>query len=111
MENKRLTNEELRAIRERVEKATVVNWYGRYGFENEAYVHDNEGETVAENLNDRDATFIAHARQDIPRLHAEIGRLRNEIVRLRGITHLSCPNCIEDCAAWVGHGVPCGKDW
>lgn len=83
-----MTNEELMEIRERADKAVHGHRY-----------HDS------------DAIFANYCRTNLPKLLAEIERLREEVVRLRGMAHLSCPNCIEDCAAWVGHGVPCGKDW
>lgn len=79
----RLTPAQLEAIRERVEKATAGPWeYNAkidsitaeddYG----SFIIADDTETVV------DAEFIAHAREDIPKLLAEIERLRKEIAFL-----------------------------
>lgn len=41
----------------------------------------------------------------------DIEKYRKEIVRLRGMAHLSCPACHEDCLGWIVDGEPCRKDW
>jgi predicted RNase H-like nuclease (RuvC/YqgF family) len=76
----KLTQEELEAIRKRAEAATPGPWgkefrYGisiitNYGFN----VIDEDGGVTKY----PDAEFIAHARQDVPKLLAEIERLQKE---------------------------------
>lgn len=73
--SKRLTDEELQAIREREAKATAGEWrFVPINDSLEYFVVGEDGnEAVASGvfmLND--AAFIAHARQDIPKLLAEI---------------------------------------
>lgn len=79
--NKSLTQEELTAIRERVEKATEGPWQPYYEYDGEARVisHTNDYGEVATYMEEDNAAFIAHARQDIPKLLAEIDRLRMHI--------------------------------
>lgn len=89
----KITQERLEAIRQRAEKATAGPWtctdssveskyaksYWWGGEDNEVCSLSDGGEYI-ENLNaEADAKFIAHARQDIPDLLAEVERLRNEI--------------------------------
>lgn len=45
------------------------------------------------------------------RLLQQVEQYRNEIIKLRGKAHLSCPNCYEDCMSWVSEGKPCGDKW
>ncbi|WP_301993973.1 ead/Ea22-like family protein [Brevibacillus laterosporus] len=81
-----MTREEIEAIRERVEKATEGPWrvvpgkmvcfdiydvYDVYDKLDRSLIHREE-----------DAKFIAHAREDIPKLLAEIERLNSVIARL-----------------------------
>ncbi len=71
----KITNEELTAIRERSEKATRGKWYvSKYGYR----VYSNNGAEIGIGGYSAadDAAFIAHARQDIPKLLAEIERLK-----------------------------------
>ncbi len=73
---KRLTSKELDAIRNRAEKATDNYWYHSEGI----YVLTNitgdlyewDGDVVAECEKEDDAEFIAHAREDIPKLMSEL---------------------------------------
>lgn len=84
---KRLSNEELKAIRERAEKATEGKWY--YEIDGDLYSEKTRERDVypyltAEsipyiNVSKEDAAFIVHAREDIPKLLAEIERLRSEV--------------------------------
>ncbi|MEH7521745.1 hypothetical protein V7149_00460 [Bacillus sp. JJ1503] len=79
---KRLTNEQLDAIRERVEKATSGPWFVKYGLDSaEVFVGDKRW-IVAEIPKVSNAEFIAHAREDVPKLIAEIERLNEAIQQL-----------------------------
>jgi hypothetical protein len=74
---------ELEAIRERVEDTSFERAYVKgdpwKGYE----VRDNgNGMAVAETSTKVDAEFIAHAREDVPKLLAEIERLRADQERL-----------------------------
>jgi hypothetical protein len=85
----RLTPEEIAAIRERAEKATPGPWTWLYGLRNKLFTpvalfHD--GKIVGRFVWEHDAEFIAHAREDIPRLldaleatYAEIERLQRKL--------------------------------
>jgi hypothetical protein len=74
----KLTQEELEAIRKRVEDTSFERAYVKgdpwKGYE----VRDNgNGMAVAETSTEVDAEFIAHAREDVPKLLAEIERLKS----------------------------------
>lgn len=88
-ENKRLTNEQLTQIRERAERATEGVWFAAYGgvystntntrgiYESTTEVCTlNDGEYIENQNEENDAAFIAHAREDIPKLLAEVERMR-----------------------------------
>lgn len=69
-----MTDEELAAIRARAEAATPGPWapFGKQVIDsNQLFVLQGLGDHVYQ-----DADFIAHAREDIPKLLAEIKRLR-----------------------------------
>lgn len=72
----RLTNDQLEAIRKRAEAATEGPWETALLEDGWHVMHD--GMIVAEMYRKEaeDAEFIAHARTDIPKLLAEIERLR-----------------------------------
>jgi hypothetical protein len=81
-----LTEEEIAAIRARCTAATPGPWRsyieGRDHTSGSNFIMTGEGEGRGEDIELSGATpadqdFIAHARQDIPRLLAEIQRLRN----------------------------------
>lgn len=107
--NKRLTNEELTTIRERAEKATKGPWlvdnlgsgvvsehavsYWWNGESDEICSLSDGGEYIENTNAGNDAAFIAHAREDIPRLLAEIERLRNAIS-----WGVSCGDCTNQLA-------------
>ncbi|GGP13446.1 hypothetical protein [Oceanobacillus neutriphilus] len=71
-----LTKEELEAIKERCEKATEGPWHTAVS---SRFPHEDcimfENKEVAEAYEYYDAEFIANARQDIPKLIAEIEAL------------------------------------
>lgn len=77
-----MTEEQLQAISARVNKATPGKWGAVpiYG-EDEFYVYgDNMNEGVASEVYEKeDAEFIAHAREDVPALLAEVERLREAL--------------------------------
>ena len=97
-----MTDLDLAAIRERVEKATPGPWR-----EDGPWWHDNDEATVVITVDvdraavciqpplharrglasDADMEFIAHAREDIPALLAEIDRLNATIQRVRDIVN------------------------
>lgn len=74
-----LKNAEIEAIRERVEKATEGEWRIADTTEG-AWLLDGNDLIIAGTFERiEDAVFSKHARQDIPKLLAEIERLREEI--------------------------------
>ena len=85
MTNK-LSEKEIEAIRKRADKATEGPWWASEGL----YVVNNltgdsyewDADFVAETERESDAEFIAHAREDIPKLLAEIERLRSGLEAL-----------------------------
>jgi len=73
--NKRLNDEQLAEIRKRAEAATAGPWYLNgdllvYGDGPYDYIWELETEKIK-------AEFIAHAREDVPKLLAEIERLES----------------------------------
>lgn len=82
----RLTSEEIETIRKRAEKASDGDWYSEVStFENatekltEIAVQPGVAMSVR---TEADAEFIANAREDIPKLLAEVDRLRNAFDQL-----------------------------
>jgi hypothetical protein len=86
--NKRLNAEELEAIRKRAEAATPGPWLntrwhvatepdttGGYPPSQESICETFDGEYIENPNGLKDAEFIAHDRQDVPNLLAEIERL------------------------------------
>jgi hypothetical protein len=88
MEPKRLTDDELRAIRARAEAATPGRWNRPYDalidmqLEARLVVGNVAGYEIAICENRADAEFIAHARADIPALLAHADALAAENARL-----------------------------
>lgn len=83
-----MTEEELASIRQRCEKATSGPWVsfiegcGHSGGSNFIMTGNSNkrGEDIElTGVTNSDQDFIAHARQDIPRLLAEIERLRRHL--------------------------------
>jgi hypothetical protein len=87
-----ITREELAAIRERAEKATPGPWrWSNAKVLNGKYDFVPQGSYLADTLimfgdtyenGEHDAEFIAHAREDIPRLLDEIERLQRVMAAL-----------------------------
>jgi hypothetical protein len=79
-EYKRLNDEELEAIRKRAEAATEGPWEYVGGVHKLIYTHTptyRVANIIVEELSEEpDGEFIAHARQDVPKLLAEIERLK-----------------------------------
>lgn len=86
-EIKRLSAAELDAIGKRASKATFDKAYVK-GDPWKGYEVRNEGNgvVVAETSADSDAEFIAHAREDVPALLAEVSHLRAELERIANRT-------------------------
>lgn len=75
-----LTQAELSAIKERAEKAADGPWrIGRQSPNGANNVGTMGGLMTAQTANTDNAEFIAHAREDIPKLVAEVERLREAI--------------------------------
>lgn len=83
----RLTIEELEEIRERAEKAVYAPWrIGRQSPNGLYYVGSTDGLLIAQTTNEANVAFIAHAREDIPKLLAEIERLQKSVEYCKQIT-------------------------
>jgi hypothetical protein len=85
-----MTEEELKAIKARCEAATPGPWKsyieGRDSTGGSDFIMTGEGTTLGDDIELTGATqadqdFIAHARQDVPKLLAEIERLRGLLKR------------------------------
>lgn len=81
---------DLDAIRERVAAATDGPWeHEPYGEQNQngdcsgGYVLDGDGEYVVTDVTNYNGAFIAHARQDVLDLLAEVDRLRAALTDAR----------------------------
>ena len=78
-----ITTEELEQMKERAEKATAGNWCATLDDPyDRTYVLGafNGGVTVIADIKgDADAQFLVHAREDVPRLVAEVERLNRRL--------------------------------
>ena len=88
-----MTNEELQVIKERVAKATVGPWEWRNDCYDDFWLASNhfivadsfgydDGDSTIR-VSEADAEFIAHARQDVPTLVAEVERLREALLLIQ----------------------------
>ncbi|WP_068792795.1 hypothetical protein [Brevibacillus laterosporus] len=100
-----MTREEIEAIRKRAEDATVGSWRfcgDKFGdlivYSPEIRGFRNNGGEIAVLTygSDEDAEFIAHAREDIPKLLAEIERLQTNWQRLEGYADDWRDKAVED---------------
>lgn len=88
---KRMTTEQLEAIRKRAEAATGEEWtdFDEHSGGNVVYEYDRltEGNDsiIADCETAADAEFIANAREDIPALLAEVERLRVALIEIADI--------------------------
>lgn len=74
-----MDQEQLNAIKERVAKATAGVWRSMdTGHIRTRYSVGNEEEYVAHTYDVNDAEFIAHSRDDVPALVAEVEHLKNQ---------------------------------
>jgi hypothetical protein len=90
----KLTQEQLEAIRQRAENATPGPWQIATTTDG-AYVLDTDDMIIAATIErTEDASFIAHARTDIPALLDHIAELEAELAILKqpGV-HTICPHC------------------
>ena len=80
-----LSQSDLDAIRSRAEAASPGKWQGTWNDGPSGFVHvyhDGVGQYVANSiLTEPDATFIAHARTDVPELLSTIADTRAELVK------------------------------
>jgi hypothetical protein len=78
-----LSDEEIAAIKARLERATAGPWRsfieGREKISGSSFIMTGGEDIYLTGTTDADQDFIAHARQDIPELIAEIERLRSVI--------------------------------
>jgi|GEM_PF-6349123 len=72
---------DLKAIKERCEAATGGEWHPGDDDYTIISVIDGVQYVICERVDRGDADFIAHAREDVPALVAEIERLRDELRR------------------------------
>lgn len=76
-----LTEEEIQTIKSRCDQATAGPWRSfieeREKISGSSFVQTGGEDIYLTGATDADQDFIAHARQDIPRLIAEIERLRS----------------------------------
>ena len=131
---KRLTDEELTAIRERAEKASTSPWIteeGEFSGENwliaytgadvdgkEYYITTDRVYASALEGNPKDdAEFIAHAREDIPKLIMEIEALRTENQRyrkaleeIRNYGTFELNNALKTDYGWIAHEALEGEE-
>jgi hypothetical protein len=88
-----MTDHELAAIEARANAATPGPWGWREvgsGFYPTAIVYDRDDAEVVKDTDfivKDDLEFIAHAREDIPKLIAEIRRLKDDIRGLKTLFH------------------------
>lgn len=76
-----MTDAQLKAIEERAEKATPGPW-GVNGQRGDAYWYGyvHAGDTPIDDVfREENAAFIAHSREDVPALVAEVRRLREAL--------------------------------
>ncbi|MBR0813250.1 MULTISPECIES: hypothetical protein [Bradyrhizobium] len=75
-----LTEEEFKAIKSRCEQTTAGPWKSfiekRDKFSGSDFIQTGGEDIYLTGATEADQDFVAHARQDIPRLIAEIERLR-----------------------------------
>lgn len=76
-----LTEEEIEAIKSRCNQATAGPWKSfvekREQISGSSFIQTKGEDIYLTGATDADQDFIAHARQDIPKLIAEIERLRS----------------------------------
>jgi len=85
MKQNQVSVEELQAIKTRCDAATPGPWISfvesRQKFSGSDFIRTGDEDIYLTGATVEDQDFIAHARQDIPRLIAEIERLQNIMER------------------------------
>lgn len=107
-----ITQTELNAIKERAEKATAGSapaWHTPKWYVDEEYPDTVRNawdcELIAQSIPTiADAEFIAHAREDIPRLVAEIEWLREGLTYLTEAHHFDSPGQMAEVAEYYLNG-------
>ena len=74
-----MNEQRLQEIKKRADRATTGPWFCSWSTFEEFAKVNIEGFCITDELNDFDAEFIAHAREDVPALVVEIDRLQNTI--------------------------------
>ena len=81
--NFELPDEEIAAIKARLERTTAGPWKsfieGRENMSGSSFISTGGEDIYLTGATDADQDFIANARQDIPKLIAEIERLRSSV--------------------------------
>ncbi|MBL3729317.1 hypothetical protein JIN86_06845 [Lysinibacillus sp. HST-98] len=88
-----MNQEQLSAIKQRVEKAEEGMWYLGKKSPNGLNNIGVKGCMIGQVFDDADAEFIAHAHQDVPALVAEVERLRKALSYYADEKHYE-PYCI-----------------
>jgi hypothetical protein len=83
-----MNDSEIERIKKRCEQATIGPWQSfvekRDQISGSDFIMTAQEDIYLTGATIQDQDFIAHARQDIPNLIAEIERLRAELQKLRG---------------------------
>src|SRR5690606_21978359 len=100
-----MTPEQLAAIRARAEAATPGPWHD----DQDGMVYSTCQPGCAVVINDidlavEDAEFIAHAREDIPALVAEVERLQVELARVRPVVE-AARMALDDLLSDANYGL------
>lgn len=77
-----MNQEQLNAIKQRAEKAEEGMWYLGKKSPNGLNNIGVKGYMIGQIFDDADAEFIAHAREDVPALVAEVERLREALTKI-----------------------------
>jgi hypothetical protein len=88
--NERLTNEELAEIRKRAEAATEDPWFveGKTVYSSGVLLAGTYPAMICDECDVTEAEFIAHAREDVPKLLAEIERLKIALENVADLTEI-----------------------
>jgi hypothetical protein len=93
-----MTNEELKAIRERAEAATPGPWIaeGETVYSSGVLIAGTYPAMICDDCDITEAEFIAHAREDVPKLLAEIERLRSALEEISEINEYYSGNAARE---------------
>ncbi len=112
-----LPDEQLDQIRAREAAAFPGPWYTdslteadgstSYGVAAKDDLLDDPFVVALQDLNPADAEFIAHARQDVPALLAEVERLRARVAELEANSEVEQPQArVADFGDWLNENAP-----